>query len=394
MDWDGIAQMVGEYDKYQMLMVWLVFVPAHLSFGPHYYEQLFMSITPYYWCDPSVSNLSSKPKYRTTVTTEQTPVSPGSRGQCWVTYSNISNSAEINSFDPNRSRMRTSDHVTLACTNGYIYDRSWLHSDESIVTAWDLVCDRSWLVPLTMTLFLMGCLFGQCLCLFVAHRYGRRKPFFVFLGAQCVVGMVTAFVSDLSSFTILRFFMGTTVPGVLSSPSALAREIVGSPYRVKIWFVSTAAQSLGVLLLAPIAVLIRDWTLLSLTTSLPFVAFFFYWWVLPESPPWLITRGRFQETGRLLCNISQTNGKSISPDFIVSLKRRFRIETALQDGNTKKAEPTLLNLFYTPNLCRKTLLIMSIWLLSSSSFVGLTYYAFEIDEHVNLNYFLACCAEF
>ncbi|XP_022235333.1 organic cation transporter protein-like, partial [Limulus polyphemus] len=142
---------------------------------------------------------------------------------------------------------------------------------------WDLVCDQSWLTTLTMTLFLLGCLFGQCLCLLVAHKYGRRKPFFAFLGAQCVVGMVTAFAPDFSSFTILRFFMGMTVPGVLASPSALAREIVGSPYRVKIWFVSTAARSMGVLLLAVVAVLIRDWSLLSLATTVPFVAFFFYW---------------------------------------------------------------------------------------------------------------------
>ncbi|GBO43566.1 hypothetical protein AVEN_206418-1, partial [Araneus ventricosus] len=42
--------------------------------------------------------------------------------------------------------------------------------------------------------------------------------------------------------------------------------------------------------------------------------------VFPESPKWLLSTGRYEETGRLLRNIATTNGRGLSPDYVVNLK--------------------------------------------------------------------------
>lgn len=44
--------------------------------------------------------------------------------------------------------------------------------------------------------------------------------------------------------------------------------------------------------------------------------------VLPESPNWLLARGRFEETIRLVRTIASTNGRDLTPDFIVATKVR------------------------------------------------------------------------
>ncbi|GIX94712.1 hypothetical protein CEXT_186061 [Caerostris extrusa] len=37
-------------------------------------------------------------------------------------------------------------------------------------------------------------------------------------------------------------------------------------------------------------------------------------------PKWLLATGRYEETGRLLRNIASTNGRGLSPDYVVNLK--------------------------------------------------------------------------
>ncbi|CAA9996793.1 unnamed protein product, partial [Nesidiocoris tenuis] len=80
------------------------------------------------------------------------------------------------------------------------------------------------------------------------------------------------------------------------------------------------AYSLGLMALAVIAYLVRDWRQLALATSVPFLTFFLYWWVLPESPRWLLARGRFDEAEKILKTMARVNGRSLPPDFIMDLK--------------------------------------------------------------------------
>ncbi|GFW55354.1 uncharacterized protein TNCV_117381 [Trichonephila clavipes] len=52
--------------------------------------------------------------------------------------------------------------------------------------------------------------------------------------------------------------------------------------------------------------------------------------VLPESPQWLLARGRFEETIRLVRTIASTNGRDLTPDFIVATK-----DMGKQDNSTE-----------------------------------------------------------
>ena len=50
MDFDDILPDVGEYGKYQKLMVWFVFLPGMIPCGFHAYNQLFMATIPKSHC--------------------------------------------------------------------------------------------------------------------------------------------------------------------------------------------------------------------------------------------------------------------------------------------------------------------------------------------------------
>lgn len=117
-----------------------------------------------------------------------------------------------------------------------------------------------------------------------------------------------------------------------------AIEMVGPEKRTLCTIMTNIAYSLGLVLLSLIVYLVRDWRQLALATSLPFLSFFFYWWydnnfffrtcdlyffafrVLPESPRWLLARGRFEEAEEVLKTMARVNGKVLPANYFVMLK--------------------------------------------------------------------------
>ena len=49
-DFDDLLPHVGEFGRYQKLLVWLVCLPACIPCGFHAFNQLFMANVPDHWC--------------------------------------------------------------------------------------------------------------------------------------------------------------------------------------------------------------------------------------------------------------------------------------------------------------------------------------------------------
>lgn len=85
----------------------------------------------------------------------------------------------------------------------------------------------------------------------------------------------------------------------------LAIELVGPRSRTLCTILSNIAYSLGLILLAGVVYMVRDWRHLALATTLPFVCFFLFLWVMPESPRWLLARGQFEKAEVILKNMAR-----------------------------------------------------------------------------------------
>ncbi|KAJ8716712.1 hypothetical protein PYW07_003339 [Mythimna separata] len=64
----------------------------------------------------------------------------------------------------------------------------------TIVTEWNLICDRKWLASFMQLIFQSGTLVGSLGFGALSDRFGRRKPFIGACMMQCVFGITGAFL--------------------------------------------------------------------------------------------------------------------------------------------------------------------------------------------------------
>lgn len=92
----------------------------------------------------------------------------------------------------------------------------------------------------------------------------------------------------------------------------------------------------GYMMLPGFAYLFREWRHLQLVLSAPGILLLVTWWFLPESPRWLLRKGRVDEADQVLRNVAQVNGKeSTLPDNFKDLIARI---AAVVSFNTRRGE--------------------------------------------------------
>lgn len=97
-------------------------------------------------------------------------------------------------------------------------------------------------------------------------------------------------------------------------------------------------------MLAGVTYLIRDWVKMGLVTSVPFLSYFIYYFVMPESPRWLLAKGKLEEALKVLEVMARVNEKELPISFRKELEERVRVNKL----KTKKKEKT----YGTLDLCK------------------------------------------
>lgn len=95
-------------------------------------------------------------------------------------------------------------------------------------------------------------------------------------------------------------------------------EIVGTQWRAAITVLYQIPFSLGQMSLAGIAYLFRHWQHLQIAITIPSIILLSYWWIVPESPRWLLAVGKQKAACKILekvAIINKTGNKDI-PDTV------------------------------------------------------------------------------
>uniref|UniRef100_A0A0E0LM76 H(+)/Pi cotransporter n=1 Tax=Oryza punctata TaxID=4537 RepID=A0A0E0LM76_ORYPU len=185
-------------------------------------------------------------------------------------------------------------------------------AETSVVSEWALKCAGPALVSLPASSFFAGCLAGGFLLTTLADSLlGRKKMLLVSLASMSVAGVLTAFSPNVWAYAALRFVCGFGRSMVGTCALVLSTELVGKRWRDTVSVAGFACFTVGFLSLPALAYAFREasWRNMYLWTSLPSLCYaILLYFLVQESPRWLLVRGRKHDAIETVRQIAALNG--------------------------------------------------------------------------------------
>lgn len=186
----------------------------------------------------------------------------------------------------------------IACHNKFQYSEKYPHS--TVVSEWDLVCGRAPLRSFSQVVIAFGKFVGGILFGVLSDKYGRKWSFMSASFLYMVSGPLAAVVPSFILFNVARFAIGIAGSGVYETSYTILTEIAAKKYRTMFGCLFNISYPIGYVLLPIAALVAHDWRKLQLYISVPLLILLINFWLLPESPRWLVSQNRYDDAWKIV----------------------------------------------------------------------------------------------
>ena len=184
---------------------------------------------------------------------------------------------------------------------------------------------NDYLLGWAVSSILIGCGIGALLASSVAQNYGRRYALVVCAILFAASGCGVALSNSLPVFIFFRLVGGLGVgAAAMVSPMYIA-EMAPARWRGRLVSLYQLAIVLGILLAYYSNYVLADsgennWRWMFASQVLPSLLFLFMLRLVPETPRWLVSKGRLEEALRVL---QKTSGEAINEDELNRIQQSF-----------------------------------------------------------------------
>ncbi|KAH6924939.1 hypothetical protein HPB50_026660 [Hyalomma asiaticum] len=227
----------------------------------------------------------------------------------------------------------------------------------NIVSEWNLVCERRWIVDLARLAYSAACMASLAVFGTAADHVGRRMVVFVAVPVVLVAGVGGSLPKDLHFFVAVRCVVSAAASALLPPLLALMYEVSPTSkipaYTVATWVVTMAMVPPT---LAVAQAVKGGWAVTQLVVMLPTCLLMALYYTIEESPAWLLVRGKVEEAERVATRAAKLNGLQVGRCDLSGAQRYLqeREEKARDDS----ASSTLL---CSKRLRSRTRLLMFCW---------------------------------
>ncbi|XP_033739920.1 organic cation transporter protein-like [Pecten maximus] len=378
MKFDDILIHIGEFGFYQKRLYLLLCMPA-ISVGCYMMMLVIIMATPEHRCQiPGYENDTftlQNDIHRNLVNASIPLASPDDDflyDKCHMYTCNDGQSA-ANCAIQNRTRIKCSS---------WVYDRETFH--ETFTSKTNLVCDDALKTSHAQMLFYFGVLVGDLGFGMIADIIGRKKTLYVTVVILLGSAFGVAWAETWVSFVVLEFVIGAANHGAFIICCVLGLEMVGPSKRVWAGILVHAFFALGLVYLVGMGYFLRDWFWVQIAVAAPCAFFLSYWFVIPESPRWLISQKRYSEADKIIERAARVNKKPLPPSLM----------KVNQEKDEKEADGRIWHLFSNKVLLSRTLIVYFNWAVVSMIYYGVTMHTGNMNGDFYLNFFLLAVVEF
>jgi len=277
----------------------------------------------------------------------------------------------------------------------WVYDHGYF--DRSVIEELNIVCDKKpWRAHGNMAM-MIGKLASSVVQGFCSDAFGRRKTLLGFIVIMVGSTFAQAFIFNLASLIAFRFMAGLATTSTYLNALVIALEFVGPSYRQTASVLVAQGWVIGGFVLVGVAYVLRDFQDLGLALGAPTVLLLAYYWLMPESPRWLISKGRTDEAKLVLSKMAATNGKAfperLFQEVVEEVKEEEREKESLAKSGERSSE-TLLTMFSHKRLAARLIVILWNWVANSLTFYGILLNVQNLHGSIYLNFLFACFVDF
>lgn len=259
------------------------------------------------------------------------------------------------------------------CTK-FEYDKAKFK--RTLITEFDLVCDRAWLGSAAQSLHQIGYMVSGIGLGLISDRYGRLFCAKLSISLEIVAGLGQAFAPSIYLYMIARFFVGIAAYGRFLNSYVLLSEWVGPKIRAKIAAVSGYGWTAGSMLLPFVFYHIPDYFKVQIfATTFEIIGFIAYIIIVYESPKFLMTHGRYQEAEEILTKAA-LEADRLSSDEVKSRIQQLKDHVSEEEERAKKKEKSgrysVLAVWSDPDLLRLSLILYFTWF--STAFISYAFF--------------------
>ncbi|KAK8753556.1 hypothetical protein OTU49_000229 [Cherax quadricarinatus] len=407
---EKLLELVGTTGRWNYLVF---FMCASVSFfSPlQSLSYQFLGRTPQHWCQ--VKPLMDANWTQSQILSLAIPFSnvTGQYESCDMYDYNYSHAAvlgyEQSIRDPDRLLLQVDtyeDHKkTVPCRARYFNS-----TYSSTVTQWDLVCERR---PLYSTTFSASHSIRFISSVFQGHlldTFGRRRCVVVCACLFTVCGFLAAVAPTLQLYLALRVLISIFDNYVYIGCYILGLEVYSRKQRSMMGNLFAVPWAVGYMVLPGIAYLVYDWYWLQAALTLPAIFMFSYFWLLPESPRWLVMNGRFKQALKILTDGARMNGNILPSDSLLlhamnNIHNRNIRET--EEGRKHSVSSVMClvkmkhffirmwSLVHTVKMARITTIIFFCWFTASTTYYGISLNSVNLSTNEYIYMFLCGAME-
>ncbi|NWS99673.1 S22A7 protein, partial [Mionectes macconnelli] len=361
MKFEDLLHETGGFGRFQILILVMLCLPR-INLPMHFLLHNFIAATPSHHCaiphQEAFVNLTMEEVLLISI-----PRQPDGTFSSCEMFSQPQFHLLLNS-----SLQSENKSIIQHCQHGWVYDHSQLTS--TISTQWDLVCEHRGLNQATATFFFIGVTMGAVVFGYLSDRFGRKTMLLLSLVCSVAFGMLSAASVSYTMLAVTRTLTGVALSGVSLIVLPLAMEWVDIQHRTFTGILSSIFWSVGNMLLAMVAYLVREWHWLLVAVTGPcLLSIVCLWWV-PESARWLIAKGKMKQAHRHLLRCARMNRRkdfALFPSFHL-----FQALTRMAKDKKPEGSYFYISLFRTPVLRKISLCSGVVWFGVSFSYYGMS----------------------
>lgn len=363
MKFDEIVQMLGEFGTYQKRIYFLLCL-ACLACGSQIMISVFTQGVPRHRCAiPGMINdtYAIQSNEHFAILNQSLP---------WD--NDVGEEGDWSECQVRGNHDETGEEMLKECS-------SWVYEDtlykSTIVKQFNLVCDKKMSRSHATMILMGGLLLGAFGTGIIADIVGRKYCLMAMVALNAGSSIGVAYADSFILYVFLRFLTGIAISGLFLSIFVLGMELVGPSKRMFVGIVVEVFWAIGVMILGGIAYFVRDWANLQMACSFPILLLLGLWWFIPESPRWLLARGRDAEAEDIIRHAAKVNGVKM-PEKIFDTKTFDEAER----------QEKLSHAFTSPRFMFRLVILCYNWLVSAMVFYGLSLNAGNLAGNLFLNF--------